>query len=151
MTVRIELHTSVYDTSVPDPSDSWDRANTRTELNDVTAHFSDRSSDESMRGYYGSETFDVEPDDHGFVYVVIARYSTGDTFGNDDGHARVMDVFNEIEKAEKLTEVLEGTVDQPSGNVSAFSATFEEREYYLPWVGYFERLERIEVQAVRVR
>jgi hypothetical protein len=148
--IQIIVDTSEYETSEPDPEDSWDRANTATELKNVSAIVITKRVEVGYRGWYGNDTFDVDANSGDLVYAVIARYSTGDTFGNDDGRVAVMDVFSNVEEAATLTEALECSERAKDSAVVDFELKHGEREYYLPWVGYFEQLENVDVHAVRV-
>jgi hypothetical protein len=154
--IQIIVETTEYETSEQDPEDSWDRADTTMEVVGVSAirvsDRVDRVSDrvEVRRGWYGNDTFDVEPNERGLVYAVIARYSTGDTFGRDDGRVQVMDVFDNNEEAAALTEALECSEHDKSEAVVNFELKHGGREYYLPWVGYFEHLENVDVHPLRV-
>jgi hypothetical protein len=147
--IQIIVETTEYETSEPDPEDSWDRADTAMEVVGVSAiRVSGRV--EIRHGWYGNDTFDVEPNEHGFVYAVIARYSTGDTFGHDDGRVQVMDVFDNNEAAAALTVALECSERDKDQTVVDFELKHGGREYYLPWVGYFEHLENVDVHPLRV-
>jgi len=147
--IQIIVETREYETSEPDPEDSWDRADTAMEVVGVAA-IKVNGRVEVRRGWYGNDTFDVEPNEHDLVYAVIARYSAGDTFGRDTGRVQVMDVFDNNEDAAALTEALEGSEHDKSQAVVDFELKHGGRDYYLPWVGYFERLENVDVHPLRV-
>jgi hypothetical protein len=72
---------------------------------------------------------DWEPKNGQTVYVLVVRYSSGNTFGNSFGNFHFVGVF----KTEQ--EVLD---HQKLINSSNY-------EGYKPWVGYFERLEHYEI------
>lgn len=148
--IQIIVHTQEHETSEPDPDDSWDRADTAMEVTGVSAIKTANRVEISHRGYYGNDTFEVEPNENGIVYAVIARYSTGDTFGHDAGRVQVMDVFDNNEDAAALTEALECSERDKSQSVVDFELKHGGRDYYLPWVGYFERLENVDVHPLRV-
>lgn len=148
--IQIILDTWQYETSEADPNDSWDRPDTAMELRNVSAITTSNRVEVGYRGWYGNDTFDVAPNEHGLVYAVIARYSSGDTFGRDDGRVAVMDVFDNNEDAAALTEALEDSVRDKSQAVVDFELNHNGRDYYLPWVGYFEHLENVDVHPLRV-
>lgn len=148
--IQVIVETTEYETSEPDPEDSWDRANTQMEVVGVSAIKTSKRIEIDKRGWYGVDVFDVEPNEQGFVYAVIARYSTGDTFGRDDGRVQVMDVFDNNENAAALTEALECSGTDKSQAVVDFELNHAGREYYLPWVGHFEHLENVDVHPLRV-
>lgn len=148
--IQIIVHTTEHETSEADPSDPWDRPNTAVEVAGVSAIKTPQRVEVGYRGWHGNDTFDVEPNEYGVVYAVIARYSTGDTFGHDAGRVQVMDVFDNNEDAAALTEALEQSERDKSQDVVDFELKHGERDYYLPWLGYFERLENVDVHPLRV-
>lgn len=75
------------------------------------------------------------------VYLVIVRYRDGDTFGTSHGNWEVFRA-TEIEK-----EALSIKTDIESG---AMEKRAEKEGRYLPWTGYFNSLEGVEVHAFRV-
>lgn len=94
--------------------------------------------------YYGDshgKDLDVGPGDT--VYAVVAGYTTGDTFGREGGQAKVLDFFTDPDKANRLCAVAQDTVD--------YSFNFEGERYSAAWVGYFERLDTMEVWECIVR
>lgn len=75
------------------------------------------------------------------AYVVIVRYSAGDTFGRSYGEIAVLDVFAHLDDAEGLVKAI-------NDNLSVEDWKFEylHREYYAAaWKGYFERFEHAEI------
>ena len=100
--------------------------------------------EDEHRHYYGDshgKELDALPGD--MVYAVVASYSTGDTFGRDGGQAKVLDFFQNSDLAERLREVARTNSD--------YNFEFEGETYYAPWIGYFERLDKIEVWACSIR
>src|SRR5262245_3104329 len=107
MTVKITTETRSYVARPGDPNDEWDRGDTGQELTNVSAHFTDEEVDTDSV-YHGS-VFAVEPNGAGYVYAVIAIYSTGDTFGREDGQVAVMDVFSASKEAATVANELGGS------------------------------------------
>jgi hypothetical protein len=125
-----------------DPNDSWDRPNTQFNLEEVYVTL----ADEGARNYgMFDENFEVEAGPGDIVHVVYVRYSTGDTFGNDDGRVTFMDIFPAADevKAHKLRAAIE--------TCTGYGLTFEGKDYYIPFNGYFESLEGVEVTSLVVR
>ena len=90
------------------------------------------------RGLYvqegnSQETIDVKFDPSLFIdkpiYMIYARYRTGDTFGYTTGEWAIVDVVTDEEEAEKIAENIRN----------------DDSEDYRPWKGYFEELEYVAV------
>jgi len=83
-----------------------------------------------------SETIEVDFDpkklDH--LYVVIVRYSSGDTFGTTLGNWHIIGAYKSFKKAEKIR------------------ISIDKNKYkgYKPWEGYFESLEGVTVERLDV-
>lgn len=148
----VEIIDDVYrqDTSDADPDDSWDRANTSTDHNIVGF----RAALESEGKYYDLAVA-FEPDFKTTYYVLYAVYSTGDSFGQDDGHSvefigfytkDQLDIANEnMRRIETQTRSRDSdsysiTLRAPSG-VRSFEQT-------TPWVGYFESLDYVDIASI---
>lgn len=71
------------------------------------------------------------------VYLVIYRYQDGDSFGTSYGNWSVWAVTTDETKALKIASDIE------SGRLS-------KKGTYLPWEGYFNKLEGVEVHSFRV-
>lgn len=69
------------------------------------------------------------------VYVVIVRYSSGNTFGRVNGCWCIEGVYTSIEEAENIKSKI-------------YDGTFEE---YAPWIGYFEYLEYVDIEFFIIR
>jgi hypothetical protein len=62
-------------------------------------------------------------------FFVVAVWSTGDSFGHDEAaNIEIMSVHKTLEEAENAKSILEKTTD-----------------YSVPWNGYFERLNCLEI------
>ena len=84
------------------------------------------------------ETIEVDfvPEDYvgKDVYVVVVRYSSGDTFGNSNGHWHVEGAYTDKDKAFEVEAQINN----------------EKYEGYKPWVGYFEGLEHVEIHEFKL-
>lgn len=78
------------------------------------------------------------------VHVVVAVYSTGDTFGRDGGQTQVLDAFTDVDKANALRSKAASVSEE-------FNFTHDGKAYPAPWVGYFEHLDSVEVWGVEVK
>lgn len=135
--MRIYLEDDEYTTTTreADTDDSWDRGSTAT-----THDFGGAFLGEKVRswGEY-IEVADGEFEEGDTVHLVVAVYSTGDSFGNDDGACVEMISAHKEESnaivAEGLVTHATGPVDLPDG----YKLT------YLPWKGYFESLDYVTI------
>lgn len=103
-----------------------------------------RAVPESKTESYNEEIYAV-PADTKQVYVVYMIYSTGDSFGNSDGEGQIMWVFADRDKAWKLRDQIENSVDEYS---IVFKDDFD-RDVTVrnPAAGYFESMLSINVEA----
>jgi hypothetical protein len=86
---------------------------------------------------------DVRPGDT--VYAVVACYTTGGTFQREGGQAQIVDVFLNPPDALDLVSALELHGERE------YYFTHRAKEYYCPWAGYFETLDKVEVWSIQVR
>lgn len=140
--IVVSAETETWTTRQADPNDEWDRDDTVGRVTGVSAYVDTRDN-----SYYGdslARDLDVRPGDT--VYAVVVGYTSGDTFGSDGGHAKVMDIFTTRAEAEALCAHLKTYEDKGD-----FSAEYNGVEYNHPWVGYFELLDSLEVWDASVR
>ena len=86
--------------------------------------------------HYYCELFSLdleEVPDH--VYVVYAKYSTGDTFGRCNNCGKVLEVCLNFEEAK--------------GKIKEYENK-DSNDYSVPWNGYFECLDFIDAQLMHV-
>ena len=145
----VEIIDDIYcqETSEADPDDSWDRANTSTDHNIVGF----RAALESDSKYYDLAV-PFEPDFETTYYVLYAVYSTGDSFGQDDGRGvefigfyteNELDIANENRRtieAPRKSDSYSITLRTPTGGRSFKQAT--------PWDGYFEHLDYVDIASI---
>lgn len=87
--------------------------------------------------------FDVIPGET--CYLVWADYNTGDSFGNDDNLVEFIDLFKSMELAEECAAI--------ARRADGYYYTFKRENgqnctQSIPWNGYFESLNAINVEAV---
>lgn len=65
------------------------------------------------------------------AYVVVVKYTTGNTFGCSHGHLTIPEIHDSRGKAQEIADQI------------------ENRKYkgYSPWCGYFEDLESVDVES----
>lgn len=124
---KIWLSTKSYteETSTPDPNNMWDRAST-----DTTWSFGGLYLSNKRRGYEDLNYDSHKPYKIGdIVYVIVAVWSDGDSFGYDRGsNAEIFGVFSTYKEAEDCVTKLK-----------------KKRGYDVPWNGYFESLDYLEI------
>lgn len=144
--IEIRVDTSRWITEHADPEDSWDRDNTDGQIQGVYAYHVTDSEPKSYFGMgFGEGTYDVDASPGDVVHVVIAQYSTGDTFGRDGCQISVMDVFKDNFEAVSLYKTLRDVGKRDHG------VKHNGREYYIPWTGYFESLEDLDIRTLVVQ
>ena len=69
------------------------------------------------------------------VYVVVARYGDGDTFSHSNGNIHIGGVFGTYDAAKREIEALKSK---------------EKGDYSVPWNGYFNSLDTLEVEILPI-
>jgi len=69
------------------------------------------------------------------IFVIVVRYSTGDTFGQTSGSWYVEGAYTTIEKTDKIVK----------------SINDDKYKGYKPWSGYFERFSHVEIHKMILR
>lgn len=90
----------------------------------------------------GSESFETDFDvnDGDKIYVVVAVWSTGDSFSHhSQGESEIFGVFKTEEEADNFKTYFE-TVSTDN-----YYVDWGGRKIHLPWYGYFEHLDYVEV------
>jgi len=164
--VFVVLSSSQHETRTRDPDDRWDRGNTHTdwsikglaingdekrtrnnyELIPTVVLSSSNGDEKRTRNNYELIPTDVEVNINGAYFLVYAIYSTGDTFGSDDcGRFEPIALFTTLEKAKACQKACEDK------DVKSFLHENGEKEtIYRPWLGYFEYLNDLDIEVVRV-
>jgi len=152
-TIGVDARAVTQETSIPDPDDSWSRASTSTEWDVRGLKLIDK---EGSHCYSYRETVDVnfEPEKGKIYHLLYVVYSTGDSFGHDDGACfEAIGVYQDRKVAEENEKRLrEGkpTVKGQWGDrvVLLMEGMAKGHEYYPPWNGYFESLDTLEVLSL---
>lgn len=144
----LEIVDDVYsrDTSEPDPDDSWDRASTYTTHN--IEGF--RAAPESDGKYYDI-VVPYAPLFEERYYLLYVVYSTGDSFGHDEGSSIEYIGFYKPSQLgiaqENERKINDFTHNRNSGKYSVKLKSPEGKvfEQSAPWVGYFESMDTMEI------
>jgi hypothetical protein len=151
-TIGVDARADTEETSTPDPNDRWDRASTSTTWDIRGLKLIDK---EGSHYFNYRETVDVnfEPEKGKIYHLLYAVYSTGDSFGHDDSACfEAIGVYQDRKIAEENEKRLrEGkpTVTEKWGTrvVLLMEGMDKGHEYHPPWNGYFESLNRLEVES----
>lgn len=144
--IVVSAETEVHTTRCADPTDPWDNGDTAGSVSNVQA-FLDRHDGR----YYGdSVARDLDVQIGETVYAVVADYESGSTFGRSGGHAQVLDVFTTLPEAEALLEAAEAPPASDDYS-DKYSFTYNGEQYSRSWVGYFERLNSLDIWDIQVR
>lgn len=93
--------------------------------------------------------FEVTPNET--YYLLYAVYNTGDSFGWDDGAITFIDLFKTHEKAEAALHVIGQGHKNKSDRLNRYEAEDGKMiDIYRPWEGYFERLQYIKIDTVKI-
>lgn len=136
-----------WTTREADHTDEWDRDDTDRE-NSIEGI--------SKTGGYldGTVSFDLVPDKP--YYLLYGIYSTGDSFGHDSGRIEFVDLYESEAFAKDMQKRLE-THDQknsgynvrnPQWSVKLKTESGKRYDFHVPWLGYFEALEYVEIKEV---
>jgi hypothetical protein len=112
------------------------------------------ADDDRAQGRFGywSKKFDVDAKPGDVVFVVVVVYSTGGTFGRDEGCTEVVNVYKDPKQAKKVAKAIEDNSQFCPGSSynPPRSYTIEvdgESIYCGSWVGYFESLDSVHVET----
>lgn len=137
--MKIEIRYDCYQYVTREASDPYDRDSTAADIfiNGIRIA-SDRYSDIDV-------PFDVVPGET--YYLVWADYERGDSSGYDDNCVEFIDLFKSKELAEQCAAIARA--------VEGYNYTFKRENgqdctQSVPWNGYFESLNAINVEPVSV-
>lgn len=100
-----------------------------------------------------TETVEVnfDPAPLAFVYVLVVRYRSGNTFGSTYGNGHIEGAYESAAQVEAVGKAIRNGSHE-KGSYDSYRALKGIGDGYLhiPWEGYFERLEGIEAIPVRL-
>lgn len=124
--LKVEIKVDSWITHHADPYDQWDRDSTDGNVTVTGCRLIENDEYQTLPCPQGIKRGDV-------VYVVWAQYSTADSFGSDGGQFELCGIFGTKEDAQNEKARLKDVTD-----------------YSVPWNGYFEHLDSLNVQALTV-
>jgi len=132
-----------------DPDDQWDRDDTSTSHNVVG--FEAALADE---GKYFDLTVPYEPEFDKDYHVLYVVYSSGDSFGHDEGYGiEFIGLYteSELETANENQKRIEDHYrnQRDSYSVELLTPTGKTFQQHAPWIDYFGGLDYTDIKAVR--
>ena len=101
------------------------------------------------------------PIDGDKVWMVVVRYQSGNTFGTSHGNWKIVGAFLDPEIARNISEIIakypgENRWDSPPAKKGLSHQESLRQEllpylgenFYIPWIGYFERYENVEIHEM---
>ena len=122
--IKFDVRVSTHSVGGLDPDDVWSRDSTEGSVEIVGARL------EAKDGYDCLFT-DKEVAPGATVWLVWAEYTTGDSFGSDGGNYELLEICHSAEDAESRKTHFAGVTD-----------------YSVPWNGYFENLDSLNVSEL---
>lgn len=151
MAIEVSVEKQEWCVRPADPDDQWDAGDYDGRVSWVQATWSNEPADPI--GWRGS-LFDVPGVKLGdTVYVVVADYTSGSTFGTSAGSVEVLDVFASADAAFALARAAEAFSggSRSAGTLAAWEFEHGGKKYYASWLGYFENLKEVRVWDCFVR
>ena len=118
------------------------------------------SIDNNIQGIQKSEKYfdlDVpfEVNKNELYFLVVGYYSTGNSFHQVTGEIEYVDLYKTEDLAYKCQETLEEHYNKKDNDSESYTCTLirengTKYQFYVPWIGCFERLEHIDVLMVKV-
>lgn len=142
--IDFDYDTYVTETSVPDTDDPWDRASTST---DYTFNNAFRAKKDGYADLFVGEAPVLGKQ----YYAVVAIYSTGDSFGHDQGASlEWLGLYNTSEEAYNVVKIVDNRTHNEALKYPDGEGNIIEMPY-VPWDGYFEDLDSVQVIPVTCR
>lgn len=146
----ITNNTNSYWARKPDPDDRWDNGRKSRE-NDITG----------MTITDNGEFYDVLADfvveENKSYYLMYAEYSTGDSFGSESGIITYIGLFKNLSEAEHNKGILEKHyLDYQNDDSTSYVVNLKLSSglilpfYAGDWLGYFNSLQDIHIQEMRL-
>jgi len=138
--LRIDVNREEYYTAEPNPRDSWDNGCSAASI-EINGMYVMHDSQ------YRDITVDFDVVRGRNYYLLWADYCTGDSFGTYDNCFEAIDVFETWEAADAARQALLNTEGRYNGCYTRENG--KQVSMSLPWVGYFEHLNDLNIQKVR--
>lgn len=147
--ILINYHTSSYVTREGDPNEQYDG-------DDVDNSHSIYGF-KLAKSYGGDITLTYEPQFDRDYFLLYYLWSTGDSFSYESGKIEFVDLYETSEEAELAKKKIEQHYEtrntpgnkRTNGPIIKYS-NGTKAELTVPYYGYFESLESVEVQTIRL-
>ena len=140
--LHLEYSSHTEETSEVDPDDDWSRASTQTYWDIKGISLSSKDGEYALPA-----GFPVEVGDE--VHVLYVVYSTGDSFGHDDGaYLEVLSFHKKSEVAFKNLAAVESYMGSSELAIEFDNGEILKRQ--VSWDGYFESLDFARVGTYKV-
>lgn len=121
--------------------DEWDADDTHTD---------NRIRSFSLTDTYSDLSIGFIPEEDKTYYLLYAIYTTGDSFHTSSGNIEFVDLFEDEELGWENYRILQ---NHKEGN--GYSAILKNQlglkySYHIPWIGYFENLESLELMPIEL-
>lgn len=118
---------------------------------DEDCQYTEESYDTTIEGIKWSKNPDVyagfKPEKDTDYYLLYATYTTGNSFGRESGLIDFILLTKTREEAESVMKMLESIKEHEFKSPIHIKDDFK---YCIPWFGYFESLDNIDIQTVRL-
>ena len=145
MGVKLEVMYDEHTTNLGgnDPDDRWTRDSTDRDITINGLTIVDNCFDTVCQD-------DVVIGDQ--VGLLWAKYSTGDSFGNDGGQTEFIQVLplSKMHILKQNAETIMSANDADSQSVELLDAYGETYKMGCPWYGYFEHLQSVDIKVLTV-
>lgn len=138
--IRVDYDRHEYVTRHGRADDQWDR-------DDTAAIIGINGIEVVSEPSYRDLSVPFEIDFNRSYLLLWADYNTGDSFGHDANRVEFIDLFETIERAEAARQKLSKATEYSSGYTREDGTGIS---YHIPWNGYFESLNDINITVVRV-
>lgn len=133
-----------YVTREQDDDDPWDRDSTDASID---LHHLVLINDGSSGTCRESVTVGFPVQKGMRLYAVVAIYGDGDSFGSDGGRVEFIDAFPAPNGADLCAQAAR----EASGTYTYTNAIGIQVSQHAPWCGYFEWLQEVRVEQLRVQ
>lgn len=135
---KVIVEINEYQTREPNEGDEWDSGDTAADISIQGVEFAERYFDVALPQEYDAS----KP-----LFLLFANFDTGDSFGRQCNKFEAVDIFQDRARAEAAGSAL---MESPEGGASYVRDDGTTIQYSCPWHGYFESLNYLELEEVRI-
>lgn len=146
MDIAVTYELNEYVTRERDEDDSWDIGDSAASPEVFSTHILDKDNKYNLSRCYSNVELIGEAKHGDMVHVVWAHYSTGCTFGSNE----TIDIVGVFSDHEDAIDVADAATDLKNAHSFKVDTKFGEKDFYAPWIGYFEHLNAIHIESFRL-